>query len=212
MKGEAMPKVSEEHLEARRQQILDAATNCFARKGLHRATMQDVVVESDLSPGAIYRYFAGKEEIVAAIADRRHARERSLFDAADSFEDLPRMARALFGSLGDAANWDDRLVGIEVWAEAVRNPRLLEFVRRGNDEPRHRIAEHVAKAQDHGEIPRDLDPDAVARLAVSAFYGFVLQQAWARAAGQDDLDPNAYLAVIEWIVGRVSRGEEASGG
>src|SRR3989304_6177982 len=56
-----MPKVTEAHLEARRSQILDAAWTCFARKGYHQATMQDICQESGLSPGAIYRYFESKE-------------------------------------------------------------------------------------------------------------------------------------------------------
>jgi len=30
-----MPKVSQEHLDARRQQILDAAAECLASKGFH---------------------------------------------------------------------------------------------------------------------------------------------------------------------------------
>jgi TetR/AcrR family transcriptional regulator, transcriptional repressor of aconitase len=70
-----VPKVSEEHLDARRRQIVDAAIVCFARDGFHRATMQDICREARLSPGAIYRYFSGKDEIVEAIADERHARE-----------------------------------------------------------------------------------------------------------------------------------------
>ncbi|TML76063.1 MAG: helix-turn-helix transcriptional regulator, partial [Actinobacteria bacterium] len=37
-----MPRVSDEHLDARRRQIIDAAIVCFARDGFHRATMQDV--------------------------------------------------------------------------------------------------------------------------------------------------------------------------
>ena len=37
-----MPKVTEAHLEARREQILDAAAECFARKGFHRSTMHDI--------------------------------------------------------------------------------------------------------------------------------------------------------------------------
>ncbi len=48
-----MPKVSQAHLDARRSQILAAAVACFARKGLHRTTMQDIVTQSQLSPGAI---------------------------------------------------------------------------------------------------------------------------------------------------------------
>ena len=62
-----MPKVTEEHVEARRRQILAAALRCFAREGFHRATMQDIFRESDLSPGAVYSYFTGKDELMQAI-------------------------------------------------------------------------------------------------------------------------------------------------
>src|SRR3954454_5960724 len=62
-----MPKVTEEHVDARRRQILSAALRCFAREGFHRATMQDIFREADLSPGAVYTYFKGKDELVLAI-------------------------------------------------------------------------------------------------------------------------------------------------
>jgi TetR/AcrR family transcriptional regulator, transcriptional repressor of aconitase len=48
-----MPKVSQAYWDARRAQILDAAIVCFARQGFHRATMDDIVHQSKLSPGAI---------------------------------------------------------------------------------------------------------------------------------------------------------------
>src|SRR5918992_5210095 len=63
-----MPKVSEEHLAARRRQILDAALVCFSRSGFHRTSMQQIFEESGLSPGAVYRYFKSKDQIVEAIA------------------------------------------------------------------------------------------------------------------------------------------------
>lgn len=62
-----MPRVSQSYLDARRRQIMDAAITCFAREGFHRATMQDIVAETGLSAGAIYRYFWSKEDIVAAL-------------------------------------------------------------------------------------------------------------------------------------------------
>jgi hypothetical protein len=65
-------------------------------------------------------------------------------------------------------------------------------VRRGVDEPRTLFTHVVREAQARGEFPRDLDPDGVARLVLSLFFGFVLQQAWDPRANLD-----AYLEVIE---------------
>jgi hypothetical protein len=45
-----MPKVSQEHQESRRNQIIEAAMECFSKKGFHQTTMRDIVSESGLSP------------------------------------------------------------------------------------------------------------------------------------------------------------------
>src|SRR3954452_7869588 len=65
-----MPKVSDEHLAARREQVLRAAWACFGRNGFHATTMADVIAESGLSAGAVYRYFPGKADLVRATAER----------------------------------------------------------------------------------------------------------------------------------------------
>jgi AcrR family transcriptional regulator len=177
-----MPKVSEAHLEARRSQILGAAGECFAREGFHRTTMQDIVRQARLSPGAIYRYFASKDEIIDAIAAERHAREVKLIAAArsrgDTGEALRRLARDLFLSLCDPAERHRRRIGIQMWAEALRRPAILSIVRRGVDQPRALLADTVRQAQTRGQISAHLDPDATARMAIALFQGFVLQQAW----------------------------------
>src|SRR5271163_3313733 len=71
-----VPKLTPARAKAQRDRILDAALTCFARQGFHAATMQDIVGESGLSPGAIYGYFAGKTDMVTAIASERHQMER----------------------------------------------------------------------------------------------------------------------------------------
>ena len=65
-----MPKVSQAHLDARRQQILDAARARFASHGFAHTSMADIVTESGLSNGAIYRYFTSKDEIVIAVCEQ----------------------------------------------------------------------------------------------------------------------------------------------
>ena len=73
-----MPKISPARAEAQRRRIIAAATECFAKHGLQRTTMSDIFAQSGLSAGAVYGYFRGKQEIVAAVATERHAREAQL--------------------------------------------------------------------------------------------------------------------------------------
>ena len=65
-----MPKVTEEYLESRRNFILDCATKVIREKPLYRMTMRDIIKETKLSQGAIYRYYSSLEEIYIAIANR----------------------------------------------------------------------------------------------------------------------------------------------
>src|ERR1700761_4728882 len=61
-----MPKISEEQRQARRDQILAASWRCFARRGIHSTSMDDIVREADLSFGAVYLYYKSKEELIHA--------------------------------------------------------------------------------------------------------------------------------------------------
>jgi len=56
--------------QERREQILDAAENVFARKGIDKARMDDIVAESGLSKGALYWYYKSKDALIKALLDR----------------------------------------------------------------------------------------------------------------------------------------------
>lgn len=193
-----MPKVSQAHRDARRAQILDAAMRCFARSGFHRTTMQDIVQQAELSPGAIYLYFASKEEIIAALADERHAHEQHLIAEAGTDEGLQttlhRLAHAFFGPLSTPDERLRRRLGIQIWAEALCNGQLLALMRRGVDSPRQLLSEQLSDAQRRGDFPAYLDPHAVARIMIALFQGFLLQQAWDEA-----LPVEPYVATLERI-------------
>ena len=64
-----MPRVTADHLESRRQEIVRAALRCFAREGFHATSVRDVVRESGLSAGAVYSYFPSKAELVAGAVE-----------------------------------------------------------------------------------------------------------------------------------------------
>lgn len=94
------PDVSEE----RRAQIIESATQVFARQGFANTRMEDVAAESGLSKGLLYFYFKSKEEIISAIADLLFGSElrkmQSVVDEAQSARDgLERFTEAFIADL-----------------------------------------------------------------------------------------------------------------
>src|SRR2546430_8710856 len=172
-----MPRVSDEHLHARRRQIIDAAIVCFARDGFHRATMQDVCREAHLSAGAIYRYFSSKDAIIEAIADERHAREAEFMELARSAgggaDGIRALGRASFASLADPDERLRRRLGLQVWAEALRNPRIHKLVMRGMRPPRVAQAQIGREAHDAGGHAGDIESGSVAAAMLPLLPGFV---------------------------------------
>jgi AcrR family transcriptional regulator len=63
-----VPKVSEEHKNRRREQIVDGARRCFARHGYEGATVARLEEAIGLSRGAIFNYFPNKEALFIAVA------------------------------------------------------------------------------------------------------------------------------------------------
>ena len=193
-----MPKVTEAHLEARRQQIVSAACSCFARKGFHKATMHDICVEAGLSPGAVYRYFAGKEEIIEAMVER-NARRNSGFaeearEGADTFGMLERLADMHLKELEDP---EGLAVEVELWAEATHNPRIRELLRRDFEGHRVLLEGIVRRAQERGEVDGGLDAEAVSRVLISFFEGLLIQ----KELGREDVDVGKYMEVVKAMVG-----------
>ncbi len=65
-----MPKVSEEHKQRRREEILDGAQRAFARHGYEGATVARIEEETGLSRGAIFNYFENKEALFVSLVAR----------------------------------------------------------------------------------------------------------------------------------------------
>ncbi|MFB7863169.1 MULTISPECIES: TetR/AcrR family transcriptional regulator [unclassified Streptomyces] len=180
-----MARVSQEHLDARRRQILDGAARCFARNGFHATSMQDVLAEAGLSAGAVYRYFRGKDELIAAIADEAFAGIRSAFEEASRAvppptpdvllgavlrlfleERIPGADRTAFG----------RLI-LQVWSETLRDERLAATLGAGFHGMRELWAELVVAYRENGLMAADVAPDHMARTLIALAQGFIAQQA-----------------------------------
>ena len=124
-----MPKLKPEELETRRQEIIDAARSCFLRNGFHRTTTDEICKQASITPGGLYHYFAGKDEIIAAViqqqAEGAIGRVRSLVEGAGGLRgNMGELAQQFIGTMNDP-NIDDVVrLEIEIWAEGLKNPKL----------------------------------------------------------------------------------------
>ncbi|CAL9645216.1 putative HTH-type transcriptional regulator YfiR [Streptomyces sp. enrichment culture] len=181
-----MARVSQEHLDARRRQILDGAALCFARNGFHATSMQDVLKEVDLSAGAVYRYFRGKDELIAAIVAEVLGEVRAAFEEATRQSPPPPPDALVASVLGhtlearghlsvDGEPAFPRLI-VTVWTEVVRNEELADVLREGYGAVRAAWTEVVEAYQEAGMMRADLPADDVARTMIATVQGFVVQQ------------------------------------
>jgi AcrR family transcriptional regulator len=194
-----MPRVSQAHLDARRRQILDAARRCFVRNGFHATSMQDVLAEANLSAGAVYRYFRGKDEIIAAIAGETVAEVAGALDAAFGADDPPPLDEVLGAAFlaierVDAEQGFARLA-LQVWGEAVRSPALTEMIRGEVPRLRDTLTRLIRVYQDRGLMAADAPAEQVAQVLVGLLPGFVVQHALL-----GDIDPAAFRAGLRTLL------------
>ena len=70
--------------EVRRTEILSAAARVFRRRGFNDAGMREIAAEADLSPGNLYHYFRGKDEILYFCQERALDRLLAALETAQS--------------------------------------------------------------------------------------------------------------------------------
>ena len=191
-----MPKLKPETQQARRAAILDAAERCFARAGFHRSTMQDICKEAGISPGALYVYFASKEDLIAGIVERDRTK---LASKLAELPDAPDLLSAL-AKLGEHYTVEEpqykRVLCIEIGVEATRNPVVGDIFRSVDEFCRQNFAQVFAQARDAGKIAPNADPETLAQVVSLLGDGLF----WRRA-----VDPNFDAQkILPILVGLVS--------
>ena len=190
-----MPKVTEAHRAARRDEIVRAALRCFAAKGYQRTSMADVIEESGLSAGAIYGYFAGKQELFAAVAGRVLEARRGELDARRAHGE-PLAPGQVMATLIDGMRREPfGHVIVQLWAEAAVDPEMRGLVQtvlaRVRETVRLRLVEWASA--EPGRVDGDPEEWAtrVGPVVLGAVPGFMIQREIAA-----DFDEDAYLRVL----------------
>ncbi len=181
-----MPKVSPEHLLARRRGIVLAATRCLQRKGLEGTGMRDVFRAANLSPGAVYRYFAAKEELLAAVAaEGPSVAEAALASTATVTDPAARLRAVLEAA---AAAGPPARLQLELQAAALRSPLIAAALGERRSAARRALAESL---QGPNGAPPEEAVDLVAAIC----------EALARSRLLDpEAEPGAQVAAAERLL------------
>lgn len=189
-----MPRVTEAHREARRDEILSAAQRVFARSGYRGASIPMIIEESGLSAGAIYSYFSGKDVLFRAVVERTS--ELKIFQIAADPDAPPRSPGELVRTILEGMQGQPILtIAPQIWAEAAVEPEirtvLAQVFQRLADMIR---TELTAWASLRADAVID-DPAAwaarVTPVLFSAIPGFIIQR-----LTLDGFDEQAYLDAL----------------
>jgi len=153
--------------EARRLDILRAAARVFRRSGVAAAGMREIAEEADLSPGNLYYYFAGKDELLFFCQDRTVDRMLEAAEAARA-SDLPladqlrSVIRAHLHCTLDELEGATAHLEIDMLAEELRRP-LIEK----RDKYEQAVRALIATGMERGEFA-PCDAALVARAILGA--------------------------------------------
>ena len=171
-----MARVTQAHVDSRRQAIVDAALTMFSRKGAVSATMQEVADEAGISAGAIYRYFAGKDELVQAVFEQISRRDQELLQAAASgirspAEALLNVGRVVTESLKSASVREETVLVLEEILAESRAPDGPHRRREAQGAHLARLETLVRQAQTAGGLDDTIDPWAFAVILLCCING-----------------------------------------
>ena len=178
-----MPKVTQEHLDARRTQILDGARRAFAEHGYEGATVARLEEATGLSRGAIFHYFGSKQDLFVALAWELNVRlgdvllERGIADA----------VRAL---VAESPEWLGVL--IEAHAKLRHDPEFVRKMDTREAESSDRIRDWFAEQQAAGNFRDDLPSVELGRFATSVINGVAL-----RIVANDPFDVEAVVQLLD---------------
>ena len=189
--------------DARRQQILTAATAVFAKRGFRAAGVTDIVTAAGVARGTFYLYFESKAQVFLAIAD----------DFYDRLELAIEQGAAPPSTAGAADGRSFLQASFRRWFEFFHLHRLAATVMlkeapaidprfdRGIAELRQSAYTHFAdrfrRFQQLGLVRTSLSPDIVAHLQVGMFEELV--KAFVLSVDDPDVDGLAdQMADFEW--------------
>ncbi|PRX45129.1 TetR family transcriptional regulator [Prauserella shujinwangii] len=190
-----MPRVSQDHLDARRRQILDGARVCFARHGYEGATVRRLEEATGLSRGAIFHHFRDKESLFLALAEDDAARMAEVV----AEQGLVQVMRDLLaGGSAHPADWLG--TRLEVSRRLRTDPEFRARWAERSEQLTTATRKRLLRQRDAGNLRDDVDVDVLTAYLELVLEGLVSHLAMGLPA--DDLE--RVLDLVEESVRRHS--------
>ncbi|RLK57605.1 TetR family transcriptional regulator [Stenotrophomonas rhizophila] len=192
--------------EARRQQVLEAASVCFRKNGFHGTSIARISDAAKMSPGHIYHYFANKDAIVEAIAKREEHDISQLARKLEVDKIGGTIAERLMRLVDDSV---DRFVDpqyvqlhLELAAEGARNPQINRILRQSDSVV---VRQFLAAAEKVG-LPDGVDrAEMKARMMIvsAVFNGLML-----RATTGQMPDRKVLVRILKGVIQSIVEGND----
>ena len=190
--------IKERHSRERetvRSAILTAARSLFLAEGYANVSMRKIAEQIEYSPGAIYSYFASKEDIFFALAEeglqclRAHCACEAHLPVSSAPLDQVRAAMWRFFTFSKEQPEYFSLIFVDEAVPRIsRDWERFSFVR----ELRQGIEEHIQKCIDDGVFPRAVSAPSVFRVLTTAVYGASVFRLSNRLAPGENADALAH--------------------
>ncbi|WP_344614454.1 helix-turn-helix domain-containing protein [Dactylosporangium salmoneum] len=196
-----MPRVSQNQLDARRNEILTGARTCFARYGYEGATVRRLEEEIGLSRGAIFHHFRDKDSLFLAVAEDDAATmvatvaEHGLVQV---MRDLLHAASASASDTGepDVTGWLGSQ--LEVSRRLRTDPEFAKRWAARSEAVAEATRERLQRQLEAGVLRADVPIGILAQFLELAYDGLVLHL----ATGRPVQDLEAVLNLVEGAVRR----------
>jgi TetR/AcrR family transcriptional regulator, copper-responsive repressor len=158
------------------EQAIAKAAEAFWKHGYAATSLDDLVAATGMNRPSLYAAFGDKRDLYLKTLTRYQQQSRAI-GAQITTDDPPlrvflkrfyEAALDIYLASGDEARGCYSISTAP--AQAVTDPAVREFLAASIDGTDAFLAKQIAKARERGDVPSDIDPNALAQLATAALH------------------------------------------
>lgn len=157
--------------DQRRAEILLAAARVFKAKGFHLARTEDICQDAGMSAGTLFRHFATKQAMIAAIAQVEFESYRADLERIATKTGLEGLSRLNEQSLEELLTPTAYDLGADSWLELIRDPEGRAQVLQFDRHLRTILSRELVRGQKAGWVRPQLDATGAANLLLAIISG-----------------------------------------